>query len=491
MSKMHRFVAEPEKTATVERMDALLQGCGITLSAPQLRQLWTYHTLLRDRNSELNLTRVHNFTNMILKLYVDSFFPATMIDFPSPLLDLGTGPGMPGIPLKIFRPNLEVILAESRGNRVLFLNQAIALLGLKGIRVHAGSISARTEIPVEAVITRAVEPIDETLDRIRGSLNQGGMAIFMKGPGCEAEVARATNRFKDAYALFLDKAYALPETLHQRRLVVFRRLDSPVYSVRQSASAQKTLHAISSPQNPIFIDLKKLLTSRGVKKAEKALACGTRQVLEIIQKHPDRCEAWISRGDQTPPPLRAPAQIKWYYLTPDLFDILDAYGTHSPLLVIRVPEIPLWQPEEGFPPGCTVLLPFQDPENVGAAIRSAAAFGASQGILLQESAHPFHPKALRASGGAALTLPLKEGPALETFPPDIPVIALSAEGRDLRKIRFPEAFGLLAGMEGQGLPEGLRDRAVSIPMEQGIDSLNAAVAMAVALYEWSRRRGKA
>jgi tRNA G18 (ribose-2'-O)-methylase SpoU len=179
----------------------------------------------------------------------------------------------------------------------------------------------------------------------------------------------------------------------------------------------------------------------------------------------------------------------WFQLDPGLFDELDVSGTHAPLLLIRLPEIPEWHPTEGFPAGCSVLIPFQDPENVGAAIRSAAAFGAAQAILLAESAHPFHPKALRASGGAVLSLPLRQGPALGDLPEDLPIVALSAQGPDIRTAAFPPAFGLLAGLEGPGLPEPWRGRAVSIPIRAEVESLNAAAATAVALYEWRRRTG--
>ena len=114
---------QPE--ATPERMEAIFRACGLRLTPVQLGQLWAYHGRLREGNADLNLTRVRNFEQMVLKLYVDSVLPAGLIELPSPLMDLGSGPGMPGIPLKIYRPEIEVVLAEQRGPRVEFLRDAV------------------------------------------------------------------------------------------------------------------------------------------------------------------------------------------------------------------------------------------------------------------------------------------------------------------------------------------------------------------------------
>jgi tRNA G18 (ribose-2'-O)-methylase SpoU len=122
-------------------------------------------------------------------------------------------------------------------------------------------------------------------------------------------------------------------------------------------------------------------------------------------------------------------------------------------------------------------------------IRSAAAFGVSQVILLAESAHPYHPKALRASGGSVSTMRLRTGPSLKDLPMDLPVLALSADGRKISQSAFPETFGLLAGLEGPGLPSQWRNKALCIPIQPQVESLNAAAAVAVALYEWRRRSG--
>jgi tRNA G18 (ribose-2'-O)-methylase SpoU len=121
---------------------------------------------------------------------------------------------------------------------------------------------------------------------------------------------------------------------------------------------------------------------------------------------------------------------------------------------------------------------------------SAAAFGARQVILLAESAHPFHPKALRASGGAVMAIRLLQGPSIEELPADPSIVALSTEGTDIRGANFPVSFGLLIGLEGPGLPAMWRRRAHRIPTHAGVESLNAAAAATVALYEWSCQRRK-
>lgn len=468
----------------IEDMGALLLKCGIQLDHRQLKCLWMYHGLLREYNPILNLTRIRNFKNMVLKLYADALLPANMLDLPSPLLDLGTGPGMPGIPLKIYRPHLEILLAESREKRADFLRHAVDHLKLTDIRVVAGRITPRFEEPVAGVITRAVETIARTLERISGCLDRDGRVIFMKGPHCDAEITAASAAFSNTYALVIDRQYGIPHTAHQRRLLVYRRLDEPLLRRRARATTAYAVRTISSGQNPLFKHCRKLLTGRGIRKLGQALVAGVKPVSETLTGAPQRCEAWLSCDE--PPPSGGPPHLKWFRFSPALFRELDTFGTHSPLLLITLPDIRPWEPLEGFLPGCSLMIPFQNPDNVGAAIRSAAAFGASQVILLAESAHPFHPRALRASGGSVLRVQLRQGPTLDKLPADLPIMALSPEGADIRQAAFPPSFGLLAGIEGPGLPAAWRRRALGIPISPAVESLNAAAAVAVALYEWKR-----
>jgi tRNA G18 (ribose-2'-O)-methylase SpoU len=184
-------------------------------------------------------------------------------------------------------------------------------------------------------------------------------------------------------------------------------------------------------------------------------------------------------------------ELPWYRLSGALFREIDIHGAGSPLALMRVPDIPEWSVEtvETWPPGLTLFIPFQDPANVGAVIRSAAAFGAARVVLLSGCANPYHHKSVRAAGTALFRVPLLKGPPLEELEvTGAQLYSLSPEGEGLERAVLPRTLGLLAGGEGPGLPRRFREkRVLSIPMAGGVESLNAAAAVTVALFEWHRR----
>ncbi|MGC8644505.1 MAG: TrmH family RNA methyltransferase, partial [Isosphaeraceae bacterium] len=198
---------------------------------------------------------------------------------------------------------------------------------------------------------------------------------------------------------------------------------------------------------------------------------------------------WISDEQGPPPPT---ANLTWFRLSRPLFQELDVAGTNAPLLVVSALPLAAWSDELEWPDGCTLFIPFQDPENVGAVIRSAAAFGVARVVLLRESAHPFHPRSSRAAGTALLQVPLFQGPSIQDLASrSAPIIALDTTGPEVGEEPFPDRFGLLVGVEGPGLPDRWRQgprRRVAIVPE--VESLNAATAAAIALYVWSKQSQK-
>ena len=198
----------------------------LPLSEKQVHQVWKYHNLLRKKNTEYDLTRIYQFDNMVQKHYVDCLLVADLLegDLPSPLLDIGTGAGLPGILLKIACPETELILSEGRHKRITFLHEVVQTLGLKGIEIYEGKIYPSFSRSVNGVITRALESIPKTLDRVMKCLVPGGRAIFMKGPSCNEELEEAVRAFRNQYKRVQDISYTIPHSPHRRRLVVFMRL---------------------------------------------------------------------------------------------------------------------------------------------------------------------------------------------------------------------------------------------------------------------------
>jgi RNA methyltransferase, TrmH family len=144
-----------------------------------------------------------------------------------------------------------------------------------------------------------------------------------------------------------------------------------------------------------------------------------------------------------------------------------------------------------------VMAGVQDPGNVGTIVRSAEAFGATGAVAARGTADPWSPKALRASAGSALRLPLLRGMAMPILLAQlrmahVRIFAASAKsGGALPEADLREAAAILIGSEGAGLtPEIERsaDARISIPMSEAVESLNAGVAASVVLFEAARQR---
>lgn len=148
-------------------------------------------------------------------------------------------------------------------------------------------------------------------------------------------------------------------------------------------------------------------------------------------------------------------------------------------------------PEASADPGKPSLFleGVQDPSNVGAMLRSAAAFGAGEAVLDRACADPWSPKALRAGMGGHFRLALRQvrdlASHLDRFHGQL-VCTVASGGEPLRDANLAGRLGWIFGAEGRGVSEGLARRAalrVTIPMAAGTESLNVAAAAAICLYE--------
>lgn len=193
---------------------------------PLRHRLVEFYQLLMTHQKTDNVTRLIKFRDVGIKHFIDSLMVPRLTELSFPLLDKGTGPGFPGIPLKIYFPQERIILAEGVRKRVDFLKAVREEMNLKNLDIVGRKVDENFELPVQGVITRAVETAAQTLHSVKASLQPGGKVFLMKGPNVDHEIKEVKEKFKGEFKLVEDHAYSLPNTPHQRRLLVYQRARS-------------------------------------------------------------------------------------------------------------------------------------------------------------------------------------------------------------------------------------------------------------------------
>jgi len=188
----------------------------------KLEKLLAFGTLLAEKARLFNLTRLTAPADMAVQHFLDTDHLARVLDPKlKTVLDIGTGAGVPGIPLAVMRPGIKVTLIDSTGKKARFVREAIAALGLRNAR----ALQARAEEHLHrnrydaAVLRAAVKPLRmmEILAETRCPLRS---VIFMLGSD-GAEVARALKA--QPYRLTTLETYRLPGMRNDRTIAVFRK----------------------------------------------------------------------------------------------------------------------------------------------------------------------------------------------------------------------------------------------------------------------------
>lgn len=222
---------KPEQNYSFQEADARLydifrnHGFGDFPHALRQRFVDFYQLLIKHQQRD-NVTRLLSLRDIGIKHFIDSLMVPRLTQLQFPLLDVGTGPGFPGIPLKLLFPEEPILLAEGVKKRVDFLKAVRDTMKLENLQIFGRNIDMGFEYPVKGVITRAVEVVPATLQNISQCLEVGGFVYLMKGPNVDQEI-RDAKKWSEYFELVEDHAYKLPQTPHERRLLVYRKLKTP------------------------------------------------------------------------------------------------------------------------------------------------------------------------------------------------------------------------------------------------------------------------
>jgi 16S rRNA (guanine527-N7)-methyltransferase len=199
------------------RLESGIAALGASLPAGAVERLLDYQALLARWNATYNLTAIRDPLEMVSRHLVDSLAILPYVQGQS-LADLGTGPGLPGIPLAIARPELQVLLVDSNGKKVRFLREAIRSLKLENVRAVQSRVE-EVEGQFDCITARAFASLEDMLAWGGHLLTKDGIWLAMKGRHPDEELPGVP----DGFEVRAIHALAVPDVGGERHLVVLGR----------------------------------------------------------------------------------------------------------------------------------------------------------------------------------------------------------------------------------------------------------------------------
>ena len=220
-----------------------LSKLGFELSDKQAGQFVTYYEMLVEKNKVMNLTAITDFSEVVDKHFVDSASivmlgnnekskkVTALLSSGGRMLDLGTGAGFPGVPLKVLFPDLKITLMDSLNKRLVFLDEVIAELGLKNIvtchaRAEEFAVKPEYREQYDIVVSRAVANLSLLSELCLAFVKPGGFFVPYKAGGSEEEISSASKAIAVMGGKLVEKLkFTLPETELERVIPFIKKVE--------------------------------------------------------------------------------------------------------------------------------------------------------------------------------------------------------------------------------------------------------------------------
>lgn len=223
-----------------------LSDLNINLTEKQIKQFLKYYEILVETNKVMNLTAITEFDEVIEKHFLDSLSLVRVFDLNRnvKILDLGTGAGFPGIPLKITFPEIDIVLADSLNKRVKFLNEVVETLQLKQVETVHGRAeelakNKKYREQFDLCTSRAVANLSSLSEYCIPFVKEGGRFISYKSGEIEEEVDQA-KRAIHVLGGKLDQVYKFDLHEQKRSFVIIEKVKkTPAVYPRKAGTPTK------------------------------------------------------------------------------------------------------------------------------------------------------------------------------------------------------------------------------------------------------------
>ncbi len=212
-----------------KKMINLGNQINIVFKEEQIRKFYTYMNLLIEWNNKINLTAITEPNEIIIKHFIDSLTILKYFEDKETVIDVGTGAGFPGIPIKIMKENVKVTLLDSLNKRINFLNEVIEQLELENIetihsRIEDFGRNKKNREKFDIVTSRAVANLTTLSEYMVPLTKIGGKCICMKGVNVEEEIVKSKNAIKilGGEIVKIEKL-KLPEEKSDRNIIIINK----------------------------------------------------------------------------------------------------------------------------------------------------------------------------------------------------------------------------------------------------------------------------
>lgn len=196
-----------------------IESMGLMVTQEQQQKLIAYVALMHKWNKAYNLTSVREPEQMVVKHLLDSLSVMPHISAQN-VIDVGTGPGLPGMPLAIVLPETRFTLLDSLGKRVRFMKQCVHELKLENVECVHDRVEAHTEkAPYDIVLSRAFASLKDMLHWCEHLVDSNGKYLALKGQFPQSEIDEVSNHFCVDSVLTLE----VPDLVGERHLVTIHK----------------------------------------------------------------------------------------------------------------------------------------------------------------------------------------------------------------------------------------------------------------------------